>query len=91
MTNGSCAEAGGAGEITHQWSIVGLGIHPVAVFASASSSASSARRFQSRDAALLFGDHSSRFFDMARYSAAKIIVRYHIGEPIEVTSDLAAF
>jgi hypothetical protein len=33
-----------------------------------------------RDAALLFGDHSSRFFDMARYSAAKIIVRYHIGE-----------
>jgi hypothetical protein len=28
---------------------------------------------------------------MARYSAAKIIVRYHIGEPNEVTSDLAAF
>jgi hypothetical protein len=27
---------------------------------------------------------------MARYSAAKIIVRYHIGEPNEVTSDLAA-
>ena len=39
---GSCAEAGGAGEIPHQWSIVGLGIHPVAVFASASSSASRA-------------------------------------------------
>jgi hypothetical protein len=48
-----------------------------------------ARRSQSRDAALLFGDHSSRFFDMARYSAAKIIVRYHISEPNEVTSDLA--
>jgi hypothetical protein len=32
----------------------------------------------------MFGDHSSRFFDMARYSAAKIIVRYHIGEPNEV-------
>jgi hypothetical protein len=43
-----------------------------------------------RDAALLFGDHSSRFFDMARYGAAKIIVRYHIGEPNEITSDLAA-
>jgi len=28
---------------------------------------------------------------MARYNAAKIIVRYHIGEPNEVTSDLAAF
>ena len=28
---------------------------------------------------------------MARYSAAKIIVRYHIGEPNEVTSDLAGF
>ena len=28
---------------------------------------------------------------MARYSAAKIIVRYHIGEPNELTSDLAAF
>ena len=28
---------------------------------------------------------------MARYSAAKIIVRYHIGEPNEFTSDLAAF
>jgi hypothetical protein len=27
---------------------------------------------------------------MARYSAAKIIVRYHIDEPDEVTSDLAA-
>jgi hypothetical protein len=27
---------------------------------------------------------------MARYSAAKIIVRYHIGEPNEVTSDVAA-
>ena len=27
---------------------------------------------------------------MARYSAAKIIVRYHIGEPNEITSDLAA-
>ena len=27
---------------------------------------------------------------MARDSAAKIIVRYHIGEPNEVTSDLAA-
>ena len=47
-----------------------------------------ARRFQSRNAALLFGDHSSRFFDMARYGAAKIIVRYHIGEPN--ASDLAA-
>jgi hypothetical protein len=50
-----------------------------------------AHRFQSRDAALLFGDHSSCFFDMARYSAAKIIMRCHIGEPNEVTSDLAAF
>ena len=28
---------------------------------------------------------------MTRYSAAKIIVRYHIVEPNEVTSDLAAF
>ena len=28
---------------------------------------------------------------MARYSAAKIIVRYHIGEPNELTFDLAAF
>jgi hypothetical protein len=27
---------------------------------------------------------------MARYSAAKIIVRYHIDEPDEVTSDPAA-
>jgi hypothetical protein len=34
----------------------------------------------------LFGDHSSRLFDMARYSAAKIIVRCHIGEPDKVTS-----
>jgi hypothetical protein len=28
--------------------------------------------------------------DKARDSAAKIIVRYHIGEPNEVTSDLGA-
>ena len=47
--------------------------------------------FQSRDAVILFGDHSSRFFDVARYSAAKIIVGYHTGERNEGASDLVAF
>ena len=47
-----------------------------------------ARRFQSRDAPLLFGDHSSRFFDMARYSASKIIVGYHT---LHLTGRLCVF
>jgi hypothetical protein len=36
-------------------------------------------RFQPRDAAFLFGDHLSRFFDMAHDCTEKIIVRRHVG------------
>ena len=38
-----------------------------------------ARRFQPRDAAFLFGDHLSRFFDVAHDCTEKIIVRRHVG------------
>jgi hypothetical protein len=38
-----------------------------------------ARRFQPRDAAFLFSDHLSRFFDVAHDCTEKIIVRRHVG------------
>ena len=38
-----------------------------------------ARRSQPRDAAFLFGDHLSRFFDVAHDCTKKIIVRRHVG------------